>query len=112
MLKANAAQSRFYQKELPEVLHELQQLESTRIELFRNSVKSMVGKEREVTTIVNRCHDSIDDAFANVDPVADTNLVVEKFKTGDVPPTDFRFEDMRDPQSMLKQVSVVHVLLL
>ena len=36
-----------------------------------------------------------------IDPGKDTEIVIEKHKTGDVPPGDFSFEDMQDPRSML-----------
>ena len=29
--------------------------------------------------------------------------VIERFKSGDVPPGDFNFEDMHDPQALLSQ---------
>ena len=32
----------------------------------------------------------------------DTEIVIERLKSGDVPPGDFKFEDMRDPQAMLR----------
>ena len=28
--------------------------------------------------------------------------MIERLKSGDVPPGDFKFEDMRDPQAMLR----------
>ena len=52
--------------------------------------------------IVNKCHDSIQIAMDSIDPEKDTSIVIEKYKSGDVPPGDFNFEDMQDPHSMLK----------
>ena len=37
----------------------------------------------------------------NIQPEKDSAIVIEKFKSGDVPPGDFNFEDMQDPHSML-----------
>lgn len=37
----------------------------------------------------------------SIAPDKDTAIVIEKFKSGDVPPGDFNFEDMQDPHSML-----------
>jgi hypothetical protein len=42
------------------------------------------------------CQDSIN-------PDVDTEIVIERLKSGDVPPGDFKFEDMRDPQTLLRQ---------
>ena len=33
----------------------------------------------------------------------DTRILIERYKSGDVPPGDFKFEDMSDPQAMLAQ---------
>lgn len=51
--------------------------------------------------IVSKCHDSIQTAMNSIDPPRDTSIVIEKYKSGDVPPGDFNFEDMQDPRSML-----------
>ena len=51
--------------------------------------------------IIIKCHDSIQAAMDAIVPDKDTTVVIEKFKSGDVPPGDFNFEDMQDPHSML-----------
>jgi len=103
MLKTNAAQSQHYNSLLPNVLNDLQGLEQSRIQLLCQSVRSMVAKEQEVAAIMGKCHESICQSLEGVDTGQDTSLVVEKFKTGDVPPGDFNFEEIHDPQSLLKQ---------
>jgi len=40
----------------------------------------------------------MESALKAVSPDTDAMVVVERFKSGDVPPGDFKFEDMRDPQ--------------
>ncbi len=57
----------------------------------------------QVQPIICRCHDSIESALRSVDPAADSLAVVERLKSGDVPPNDFKFEDMSDPQALLAQ---------
>ena len=51
-----------------------------------------------MTPIICRCHDAIESSMRSVSPDEDALVVVERFKSGDVPPGDFKFEDMRDPQ--------------
>ena len=34
-------------------------------------------------------------------PLQDTRILIERYKSGDVPPCDFKFEDMSDPRAML-----------
>ena len=52
--------------------------------------------------IISKCHDCIQTAMDSIDPQKDTSIVIEKHKSGDVPPGDFKFEDMQDPRSMLR----------
>lgn len=42
-------------------------------------------------------------AMDSIDPGKDTSIVIEKYKSGDVPPADFNFEDMQDPISLLNK---------
>ena len=55
----------------------------------------------QVAPIIAKCHDSISSAMNNIQAEKDSAIVIEKFKSGDVPPGDFNFEDMQDPHSML-----------
>lgn len=54
MLKANAAQNRYYNECLPSVLNELQKLEQTRISLLSQSINEMIAKDREVNPIIQK----------------------------------------------------------
>ena len=69
----------------------------------RNAVLNCVGKEKEVNPIIGKCHDGIQSAMKSINPNLDTEMVIERFKSGDVPPGDFKFEDMHDPAAMLAQ---------
>lgn len=42
-------------------------------------------------------------AMDSIQPDKDTSIVIERYKSGDVPPTDFNFEDMQDPVSLLNK---------
>ncbi len=81
----------------------LQRLDEQRIDVLRSSILNCVGKEKEVAPIVTKCHDTIVGAMRAIDPLKDTCIVIERFKSGDIPPGDFKFEDMSDPQAMLTQ---------
>ena len=48
--------------------------------------------------LIFRCHDSVESAMKSIVPQTDSEIVVERFKSGDVPPADFKFEDMQNPQ--------------
>ena len=53
--------------------------------------------------IVNKCQGSIQSAMEEINPDKDTDIVIEKYKSGDVPPADFNstFGEMSDPRSLL-----------
>ena len=57
----------------------------------------------QVMPIVNKCQVSIQSAMEEINPEKDTDIVIEKYKSGDVPPADFNsaFGEMSDPRSML-----------
>ena len=59
---------RYYSDSLPRLLDGLQRSEEQRIEVLRSSVMSCVSKEREVSPIIAKCHDTIAAAMHAVDP--------------------------------------------
>ena len=101
LVKTNDFQHKYYTTLLPRVLEGLQGLEKQRIEVIRSSIMSCVTKEKEVLPIMGKCYEAIEKGMRSVNPETDANIVIERFKSGDVPPGDFKFEDMSDPHSML-----------
>ena len=55
-------------------------MEETRIGLMNQSVRELIGKEREIAPIIEKCVDSIEEAVNDVVPEADTAMVAEKYK--------------------------------
>ena len=55
-----------------------------------------------MTPIITGCYDSIASAMTSIDAVGDTELLIERLKSGDIPPGEFRLEDMHDSQAMLR----------
>ena len=55
-------------------------MEETRIGLMNQSVRELIGKEREIAPIIEKCVDSIEEAVNEVVPEADTAMVAEKYK--------------------------------
>lgn len=103
MYRTNDARHRHYFQLLPGVLGELEAMEKNRIALFNNCLLEMVSKEREVAPIVAKCQQAIVEAVRAVDPAKEAALTVDKLKSGDVPPGDFRFEDITDLKELLAQ---------
>jgi len=103
LVKTNEIRTSYYYEKLPTVINKLQDLEKNRIELIRTGILDCISKEREVMPIVNKCQGSIQSAMEEINPDKDTDFVIEKYKSGDVPPADFNstFESMSDPRSLL-----------
>ena len=59
---------RYYSDSLPRLLDGLQRSEEQRIEVLRSSVMSCVSKEKEVSPIIAKCHDTIAAAMHAIDP--------------------------------------------
>jgi len=103
LVKTNEIRTSYYYEKLPTVINKLQDLEKTRIELIRTGILDCLAKEREVTPIINKCQGAIQSAMEEINPDKDTDIVIEKYKSGDVPPADFNstFGEMSDPRSLL-----------
>ena len=72
---------RYYSDSLPRLLDGLQRSEEQRIEVLRSSVMSCVAKEREVSPIIAKCHDTIAAAMHAVDPAKVNNNYISSLYT-------------------------------
>ncbi|TRY73831.1 hypothetical protein TCAL_01926 [Tigriopus californicus] len=101
LVKTNDTQHKHYLERLPSLINDLQVLDQDRIEFIRSAILTKMSKRSEIEPIIKNCQDSIVSAIKEINPEDDTEIVIERYKSGDVPPNDFKFEDMSDPQSML-----------
>lgn len=103
LVKTNDIRTSYYYDKLPSVINKLQEMEKNRIELIKTGILGCITKEREVSPIIQKCQGSIQSAMEEINPNKDTDIVIEKYKSGDVPPADFNsaFGEMSDPRSML-----------
>lgn len=92
--KTNELQSQHFQFLLPAVFQQLQELDDKRIKQIENYTRKGVEIERSVFPIINKCLDGIIRAADSIDPEKDSRLVIEKYKSGFLPPDDFPFEDL------------------
>ncbi|XP_041973741.1 formin-binding protein 1-like isoform X2 [Aricia agestis] len=90
--KTNEAQRQHYEQRLPHVFKQLQDLDEKRIKNIKNFMLSSVDVERKVFPIIMQCLIGMESAANNINEKEDTQLVIERYKSGFVPPEDFRFE--------------------
>ncbi|XP_018328161.1 formin-binding protein 1-like isoform X2 [Agrilus planipennis] len=98
--RTNDLRRQYYRSGLPEVFRQLQDLDEKRIKNIKNFIYSSVEIERKVFPIINKCLDGIVKAADIINEKEDTQLVVEKFKSGFEIPADFPFEDLSKGGSM------------
>jgi len=94
LVRGNAAQQDHYQRSLPAVLETLQALSVQRGEAVKEVLRACVKAERDVAPIIQRCQEEMSQQVEAIQPADDTRLVIQKFKTGNVPPGDFPFEEL------------------
>nr|CAD7594468.1 unnamed protein product [Timema genevievae] len=99
--KTNDLQYQHYHSMMPEVFHQLQELDEKRIKNIKNFITQSVDIERNVFPIISKCLDGIVVAADKINEKEvscissrDTALVIEKYKSGFQPPVDFPFEDL------------------
>ncbi|XP_013195416.2 formin-binding protein 1-like [Amyelois transitella] len=90
--KTNEAQRQHYEQRLPYVFKQLQDLDEKRIKNIKNFMLSSVDVERKVFPIIMQCLDGMEQAANSINEKEDTQLVIERYKSGFVPPEDFQFE--------------------
>ncbi|XP_044262724.1 cdc42-interacting protein 4 homolog isoform X6 [Tribolium madens] len=92
--RTNELQRQHFRSGLPEVFRQLQELDEKRIKNIKNFIRSSVDIERNVFPIINKCLDGILKAADVINEKEDTILVIEKYKSGFLPPDDIPFEDL------------------
>lgn len=106
LIRANEEQRNYYYNTLPSVLNNLQNLEISRTNFMKDVMKEGVKAEKEIQPIIVMCLDEIEKCIDNINPSEDTEIVVYRFKTGNVPPVDHDFDEMRlgEPQDKTKTI--------
>lgn len=94
MDKANEIQNSFYKVLMPSVFQGLQDVDQKRIKCFKNNMKQATEVEIAICPIVRKCLDGVSKATDQVDEQMDSQLVIERFKSGFQPPEDIPFEDL------------------
>ncbi|GMR29967.1 hypothetical protein PMAYCL1PPCAC_00162, partial [Pristionchus mayeri] len=79
----------------------IQAIDDERIRDTKAALEMAINAEKEVSVIINRCHDDMKRALEVIDPPRDTSALVEQFRTGYAHPPLARFEDVGRPEDVL-----------
>ena len=96
LVKTNQSQAEYFQSELPAVLDSLQSLSHNNCLFFKRIFNKCVASEKEAAFIISKCHEEIESVLHDISPEEDTEKVIEKYKTGNIPPLDLHFDDLSD----------------
>ena len=96
LVKTNQSQSEYFNSELPAVLDSLQILSQNNCQFLKRIFSNCVGAEKEAAFIISKCHEEIENVIHNISAEEDTVRVIEKYKTGKIPPLDLQFDDLSD----------------
>ncbi|XP_050714494.1 cdc42-interacting protein 4-like isoform X3 [Eriocheir sinensis] len=96
--KTNQLQGDHYNTVMPGIFQGLQDLDEKRINNFKNLLKQSVEIERAVFPIINKCLDGIVTAADSIDEKMDSQVVIERYKSGFTPPGDIPFDDLSTPR--------------
>ncbi|KAJ1363695.1 hypothetical protein KIN20_023610, partial [Parelaphostrongylus tenuis] len=98
---ANDAQTAHYSQLLPEALARMRAIDLERINDTKIAMELCIASEVDVRPIIARCHEDMKMAIEQIDPIQDTAMVVEQFKTGYMHPPPIQFEDLGRPDTCL-----------
>ncbi|XP_042210378.1 formin-binding protein 1-like isoform X2 [Homarus americanus] len=106
--KTNQLQGDHYNTVMPSIFQGLQDLDEKRINNFKNLLKKSVEIERSVFPIINKCLDGIVSAADSIDEKCDSQVVIERYKSGFTPPGDIPFDDLSTPRQNGDTTPTVH----
>lgn len=97
--KANDYQNQFYNHAMPSVFESLQDMDEKRIKCIKNFIRKSAQTEQDVIPIISQCLQGIQNSADTIDEKEDSQLVIEKFKSGFFPPSDIPFEDLSNSEN-------------
>ncbi|KAF0297329.1 Formin-binding protein 1-like [Amphibalanus amphitrite] len=92
--KTNDLQHEHYTRLLPAIYDELQALDERRARCQQDHLRRAVDIERHVFPIIHTCLDGMVRAADTIDAEKDSQLVIERYKSGFEPPDSIPFEDL------------------
>lgn len=97
--KTNRLRLSHYDSALPEVVNRFQEIDERRTKGIKEFIKGTADSEASVAPIVARCLEGIVKASEFINEKTDSLTVIERYKTGFLPPPDYVFEDLSKADS-------------
>jgi len=94
MGKTNKDQQEYFDTQMTTILQNLEKLHKDNISFWIETSNNCVNIEVSVKGIIAKCHESMLAEISKANADTDAELVITNFKTGNVPPEDFQFEEL------------------
>ena len=104
LVKTNKCQAQYYECDLPDILGKLEKLCEGQHQYFVSVMSRCVASEQTVAPIISKCQEDMMAALEKVDVKAELSSVVERNKTGGVPPGEIQFDDLSLDPSQVRGV--------
>merc|ERR1719189_1011107 len=79
---------------MPAVFQSFQDMDEQRVRMIQNFMRKSAQTEQDVLPIVGQCLEGIQRCTDSINEKEDSSLVIEKYKSGFLPPGDIPFEDL------------------
>ncbi|CAG2167372.1 unnamed protein product [Oppiella nova] len=96
--KTNELQRRHFSELMPKIFNQLQDMEERREACIQNFMKQSAHIHRQVFPIIDKCLEGVIKASETIDPKEDSRQVIERYKSGNMPPEDIAFDDLSNPR--------------
>merc|ERR1719410_1912625 len=103
--KTNELQSQFYSKMMPSVFQSLQDMDEQRVKMIQTFMRKSAQTEQDVLPIVAQCLEGVQRCTDSINEKEDSALVIEKHKSGFLPPGDIPFEDLSSQDNVSGNVN-------
>ncbi|XP_033116687.1 formin-binding protein 1-like [Anneissia japonica] len=92
--KTNSAQKEHYFTNMPAVFQKMQNMDEKRIRSLCDFYKKFSESQNLVNPILVKCLEAMVQEAEQINPGSDSVMVIDKYKSGYVPPGDIAFEDL------------------
>lgn len=94
----NSKQTLYYDGDMPQIINnDLQAPEENRVQKLSLYLTEYASLQQKVSPIISKCFEGMIDAAKLCEPAKDSQIVIERYKTGEMRPEDLDFEEHGKP---------------
>ena len=101
LIIANEAKVKHFEADLPNLLHQMKTSDIDRITHTQLAMQKTIEAETSVVKIIQACYDEMLRAVSAINPILDTQVVIDQNVSGYPVPDNYPFDDFGDPSRIL-----------